>query len=391
MRGSEGGFVKRVRGSIFCLMTLPLGCASGAGEMDGRVTAPDLLLAGVPRGGAQAETALIDDREVLAVSAEMRDFLNSSVHHKAGSKVKFQELIDAIVSARNFGLKFDEITRTAAETFRLRRGNCLSFSNMFIAMAREVGLDAAFQEVDIPPDWTVRNDTFVLNRHINVTVDLGTGGIKAVDFNLGDFRASYDRRTISDMRALAHFFNNLGVERMQAGDTAAAAAYFRKAIDEYDSRFSPAWTNLGTLFLREGYPADAEAAYLQAVRADRKDEVAMSNLANLYELQGDSARAAFFRDQVVSHRNRNPYYHYYLARMEYSNQNYNEAINHLKFAILKKRNEDQFYSLLSMCYLKTGDQRAARRWLARAERVAATNGENRSPPAEIDTLPPASQ
>ena len=49
---------------------------------------------------------------------------------------------------------YDEITRTASETFRARRGNCLSFSNMFVAMARDVGLDVQFQEVEIPPDWT---------------------------------------------------------------------------------------------------------------------------------------------------------------------------------------------------------------------------------------------
>ncbi len=380
----------RIRGCLFCLMTLSLGCASGAKSIDGDAIAPELLLAGVPLGAVQAAPTLVDDREVLAVSAEMRDFLSSSVHHKAASKVKFQELIDAIVSARAFGLEFDEVTRTAAETFRLRRGNCLSFSNMFVAMAREVGLEAAFQEVDIPPDWTERNDTFVLNGHINVTVDLGPGGIKAVDFNVGDFRSSYDRRIISDTRALAHFFNNLGVERLQAGDTAAAGAYFRKAIVENDRGFSPAWTNLGTLFLRQGYPAYAEAAYLQAVSANRNDEVAMSNLANLYELQGDSARAAFFRDQVVSHRNQNPFYRYYLARREYWEQNYDEAIKNLKYAILKKRNEAQFYRLLGMSYLKIGDEPAARRWLARAERVAATQAEKLSSAAEIDTLPPAS-
>jgi len=380
-----------IRGCLLCLMILALGCASGAKHVDGITIAPDVVLAGAPLGGAQDAPALVDDREMLAVSAEMRDFLSTYVHRKAGSQVKLQELIDAIVVTRDFGLEFDEATRTAAETFRLRRGNCLSFSSLFIAMAREVGLEAEFQEVDTPPDWTVRNDTFVLNRHINATVDLGRWGTQSVDFKVGDFRTSYDRRTISDTRALTHFFNNLGVERMQAGDPEAALAHFRKAIDMGDRQFSSAWTNLGTLYIRQGRPAYAEAAYLQALRANREDDVAMSNLVNLYELQGDSERAAIYRDRVLRHRNQNPYYRFSLAQSEYAKQDYLAAIKHLKVAIRKKRNEDQFYALLGMCYLKTGDERAARRWLARAERVAATDALKINYAETIDLLPPAPQ
>ena len=38
------------------------------------------------------------------------------------------------------------------------RGNCLSFSSMFVAMAREADLTAYFQEVYIPPNWRTVND-----------------------------------------------------------------------------------------------------------------------------------------------------------------------------------------------------------------------------------------
>jgi Flp pilus assembly protein TadD len=373
-----------LRGCLVCLTTLALGCSSGAEFHDGIGFSPDVVLAGAALSRVEDAPALVDDREVLAVSPEMHDFLKTNVHRKASGQVRLQELVEAIVGAREFGLQFDESTRTAAETFRQRRGNCLSFSNLFIAMAREVGLEANFQEVDIPPDWTVRNGTFVFNRHINVTVELGAAGTQAVDFNIGDFRSSYDRRTISDSRALAHFFNNLGVERMQAADSAAALAYFRKAIEENDRQFSPAWANLGTLFLRGGNLDYAEAAYLQALRVSGDDEVAMSNLVNLYELRGDAARAAVYRDRVVRHRNRNPYFHYYLARNEFAGQDYDAAIKHLKLAVRKKKNEDRFYFLLGMSYLQQGDKRAARRWLARAERVGGSEAEKREYRNTID-------
>jgi Flp pilus assembly protein TadD len=299
-------------------------------------------------------------------------------------------------------LQYDETTRTAAETFRARRGNCLSFSSMFVAMARRVGLDARYQEVDVPPDWSFKDDAFVLNRHVNVLVDLGRGarpghlaaslarsaaaeGEHVVDFNMEDFRTAYDRRQISDARALAHYYNNVAVERMQAGDAGPALSYFRRAT-LHDPLFSPAWTNLGILYLRKGHPSHAEAAYLQALKAEGGDLVAMSNLANLYERRGDRERAATYRSRVSRHRERNPYYRLQLAREAFLAQDYDLAIRHLDYAVRRKPDEDRFCFLLGLSHMKKGNQPAARRWLDRAREVAATDVLKRRYASKIDIL-----
>ena len=207
-----------------------------------------------------------------------------------------------------------------------------------------------------------------------------------VDFTIDDLKSSYTTRTISDARARAHYFNNMGVESMQAGDTASALGYFRRAIADNDRQFSPAWSNLGTLYLRNGHPSYAEAAYLLALKVDEKDLVAMSNLARFYERQGDSERAAMYRKRVMNHRRENPYYRYQRARDAYSAEDYGAAISHLKYAIRKKKNEDKFYFLLGMSYLQKGDERAARRWLVRAEKVAATDALKRRYSNKLDLL-----
>lgn len=367
-------------------MTLTAACASGSKSPETGAISPHELLTGAPLSQAQDAPDLIETEEVLAVSGEMAQFLDSNVHRKASSLAKLRELIDAIINEGTFGLEFDGATRTASEMFRLRRGNCLSFSNMFLAMARYVGLEAHYQEVEIPPDWSFQNDFFLLNRHVNVSVDLGPNGHHVVDLNIDDFTASYDTRTISDERALAHYYNNMGVERMQAGDTASALGYFRKAIEENDPNFSPAWSNLGTLYSRNGHSSYAEAAYLQALTVDGKDLVAMSNLVRFYERQGDADRAAMYRKEVADHRRENPYYRYQRARDAYSIGDYAAAINHLKYAIRKIKTEDEFYFLLGLSYLQMEDERAARRWLAQAEKVAATEALKRRYSSKLDML-----
>ena len=316
----------------------------------------------------------------------MRDFLDAHVERRGTDVLKLSQLVSAIMNQRTFGVAYDATTHTAAETFHLRRGNCLSYSNMFVAMARYVGLHAEYQEVDVPPDWTLDKDTYVLNQHVNVHVELLPGGQRVVDFNIGDFRSSYEMRTISDARALAHYYNNIGVERMQAGDIGSALACFRTAIVDHDSEFSPAWTNLGTLYLRSDHLTQARAAYLQALRVDSGDMVAMSDLARLYERLGDRRRADELKKKVIHHRWLNPYYRYELAREDYAARNFDQAIGHLRFAIRKRPREDQFYFLMSLSYLGKGDKGAAQRFLAQAKAVAATDALRRRYSSKIDTL-----
>lgn len=372
-------------------MVVMLACAGTSGSVDRPAIAADELLAGGPLELGERPPPPIDGGKVLAVSPAMRAFVAEHVDRRASDPIKLHQLADAVINQAGFGLEHDESTRTAGETFDLRRGNCLSFSNLFVALAREAGLEAQFQEVDIPPDWTMRNEAYVLNRHVNVSVDLGPAGPHAVDFNTYDFRSSYDRRLISDTRALAHYFNNMGVEAMQAGDTAAALAYYRKAIVDNSREFAAAWTNLGILYMRGGHAAHAEAAFLQALKADPGHEVAMSNLVSLYDHLGDAELAELYRRKVTRHRNKNPYYRFHLGREAFLARDYERAIPHLKFAVRQRQGEDQFCFLLGLSYLQLGDEKAARRWLQRAEDLAATDARKRSYANKINLLMSRSQ
>jgi len=355
------------------LLVLLAACSSGCVSLaptdsDGHLSREEAL-SGEALFGSDAVPPL-PEADILQVDPAMHAFVERFVDRNANVHLRLQQLTYAIITEGTFGLQYTDATRTAAGTFHARNGNCLSFTNMFVAMAREVGLDVAYQQVDIPPDWEQRGDTFVLNRHINVLVKLGRTSRKVVDFNIDDFKTSYDRREVSDLRAQAHYYSNVGVENLQAGSYRQAFLFLRKGL-AIDDGFSPLWTNLGTLYLRSGHLDYAEASYLEALRHDSRDMVAISNLARLYARLGDTERAASMRDFARYHRERNPYYRFQQARDAFLHKEYAAALEHLDYAIGERREEDAFYFLRGLVRLQLGDTRRARIDMETAERLAS--------------------
>jgi Flp pilus assembly protein TadD len=360
---------------------------------------------------------------MLELSPEMISFLDEYVDREESQNERLEQLVYAVIGEGRFQLAYDDSTSTAQDTFRNRRGNCLSFTNMFIAMARDVDLNVSYQEVEVPPDWSMVGQSYLISQHVNVRVDVsedvredvivtgsrlqdnpnlasaapvqsvsgkeaaarGNALSRVVDFNAYNFNANNESRVISDQRARAHFFNNVGVEHMLADETGLAYANFQQSLRE-DRSFSSTWVNLGILHRREGYPDYAEAAYLEALKHDRSNLMAMSNLANLYEQEGKTELAQTYLDKVQRHRMGNPYYRYQLANSAFIDGDYESAIKHLKYAIRKRQEEDKFYFLMSLSYLMSGDKKEAQRWMKKAEEVARNRADQRRYHHKLDML-----
>jgi Flp pilus assembly protein TadD len=335
---------------------------------------PEMVLNSSPLGKG-TENLDLSQKDILEMTPEMIEFVDSYMEGSTNRYRRMQRLVYAIIGDGNFDLVYDDKTRTASETFQAARGNCLSFTNLFIAMARYLDIHAEYQEVDIPPDWSLAGESFFFSQHVNVLVDLGVGMQRVVDFNIYDFQPTYERRTITDARGRAHYFSNIGVEHMMNGNNGLAYANFRQALKE-DSQFSPAWINMGILHRRENYPNYAETSYKQALEIYQFNLIAMSNLANLYEQEGKTEWAEQYKDRVRLHRMSNPYYRYAQANTAFIDGDYRTAIENLKYAINMIDDEDRFYFLLSLSYLMSGDKEESTRWMKKAEEVAKQN-ENR--------------
>ncbi|TDG15870.1 hypothetical protein E2F43_06495 [Seongchinamella unica] len=306
--------------------------------------------------------------DLLAVNEEMREFLREQVPEDASRQRKVKLILQAILDD---GLQLDYNsfkTLTAEQAFYQRQGNCLSFTNLFVALAREAGLDVEYQEVDVPPSWDRWGNNHLYNRHINARVRLPFKGDQAVDFNMRDFDVEYTRKRVSDQYARALYHNNMAVYWLGEQQLDQAYLSIREAISLHPGT-AFFWTNLGTVHSRIGDAARAEAAWLEAVRL-AEEPSAMSNLARFYERHDKPQLAGYYADAVEGYRRKNPYYLYSQAEQAYEMGEYEEALSLLRRAVKIRDDEHEFYRLMGFSQLYLGDEAAALDSFEQAEAVA---------------------
>ena len=73
--------------------------------------------------------------------------------------------------------------------------------NLYIAMARYAGIDAAFQTVAVRPEWDKRGELLILSRHINASGSLGYKRKYIVDFTPEIQLQQLTAEIVSDLHA----------------------------------------------------------------------------------------------------------------------------------------------------------------------------------------------
>lgn len=339
------------------LSTLVLGCAAVGKHPSAAVTLDRATLLAGPPELASPEPVV----DILALDDEMRTYIAAHVPEQAHNLQKAKLLLRAFFAEEGIQVQYDNIkTHTAIETFHTQQGNCLSFTALFIAMAREVGLRAYFQEVKTPTVWNSRGQLYIYNRHINVLLKHRHSDDQVVDFDMANFAEEYPRKRIPDAAAIAQYHNNMSVHWLLQEDAGRALAHQRLAL-KLLPQADYMWTNLGAVYSHFGYSDYAEASFLTALSYDRSDLVAISNLARLYKKRGESELAQYYLDQAQAFRRRNPFYLFARAEEHYAEGQFDAARSELQRAVRLQQGEHEFHQLLGLTELQLGEAKRARK------------------------------
>jgi Flp pilus assembly protein TadD len=293
----------------------------------------------------------------IEMSPEMKAFVDNHVNRGISPSDRLHALTAAIFQGNDLHFSFFPESRTAGETFRHRSGNCLSFTLLFISMARYLNLDAQFHEVEIPPTFNKKGNFVVLNQHINSIVFIGP---TAYSVDVFPEAASMETlgRIVSDQRGFAYFFANKGADELSKGNLALADQFLKIAI-EIDPSTISALINLGVVQAQAERFDEAAYYYNRALKLDKKNMAALTNLANVYEKTGRTAEFLLLQQKVKKYQDLNPYYHFDLGLQSYAQGDYETALSHYEKAIKLKSADPSFYLAEAHLYEKTGQKEKA--------------------------------
>ncbi|MEM7017310.1 MAG: tetratricopeptide repeat protein [Pseudomonadota bacterium] len=331
------------------------------------------LLSGVLLFGEEVpETPKVD---VLALTDETKNWAKSRGTTYPHAKTRLKRLIQAMIDDGLLSLEYDQNhSLTAQETFEARQGNCLSFSLLFVALAREVDINVQFQMVEVPPSFSIDEELVFLNNHINVSItgirsDVQFTQNYVVDFNSAEYNGNYKTRRVSDTYAVSLYHGNIAAELLADGQHLAAFRHLKRAL-----RLSPniagLWVNLGVLYSRKGLLRPAEQAFHRALAVNANDRSALVNLAKVTSKLGRLAESRAYMQRIQRHLQLNPYYYSHQARIAIQKLDFDRALQEIEKAIALKDDEHQFHHIKGIALYRKGEVTLAQKSLSKAKNVS---------------------
>lgn len=336
------------------------GCASrGAGESLAERTRIQIRERGLdPRGVAIP----------FETTEEMRRWARAVVVGRGKEEEQLQRLLVGLLERDGRKLVYDRNrTATATEVWRDGVANCLSFTHLFVGLAREVGLPVYYLRIADSPHYEREGDLVVASEH--VAAAWGPPHKRRVlDFSEQPIGEYHQTQVVSDLTAVALFYSNLGAGRIRGGDISAALDALATAT-RIDPELADGWVNLGVALRAAGRREEAEAAFRRALEANPAIVSAYNNLASLLRQVGRDDEARRLLEVTVRQANRDPFSYLALGDLSLAEGRLDEAERYYRRALRLHPGRAEPLAALGRCALAAGARRDAERWLRRARQV----------------------
>ncbi len=332
----------------------------------------------VPASVTPVVSPMPPPEQVMAVPPELRTQLQRQVIDAGGSgRSRLERLVDFLFQKTGLGMEYSaDATLTVDQAYRTRQANCLTFTLLTVALARESGLQAYGQELDDIVAWRVDGNLIYGFNHVNAGISIGRSRF-TVDVARDLVMARDLPKPISDQRLLALYYSNRAAELLAGASPAAAVPYMAMAL-QLAPRYAGAWANAGVLHLRQGDPRAAERDYLKALALDPANAGALVNLVMLYGNNGDEARRAIYARRLEEIQVKDPYFQFLQAEDDEKQGDYAGAVQHYRRAIRLYNGDARFYLGLARAYQQLGEERGARQAMNRAAALSRSSAGGRN-------------
>lgn len=339
---------------------------------------------------------VLDAAAIHAPSPAMRSYAAAVRQHRHGNEVR-QALIDALYRRDDLKLEYDAaITRTAAEAFAARHGNCLSLVIMTAALAEEAGIPVVFQSVPTADAWTRTGSLYFNVGHVNLQLGrqagdgeplYDTGAWQLVDFMPPDAASLRRAERIDRATVTAMFMNNRAAEALARGDVDDAYWWAKGAIGAAPGLLH-AYNTLAIVYQRHGdYPL-AETALRHALDHEPDNTMMLSNLVQLLQAAGRPGDAAPVQARLAALQaaQPTPFHDFDLGRQAMAAGDYARARRLFERELRRDPYHAEFHFWLAQAAAQLGDLRAADEHLARAMAGSTTSADRDLYSAKLERL-----
>jgi Flp pilus assembly protein TadD len=377
---------RAARGLLLALTVALLGACAGAPHAGRDLS--QLAPLSTPQGTLDTARAavLAPTPDLLAVDDEMRAFVDRYTSGVTGDRQRLTMLHRALVGAGGHDLQYDPFADgTAGEAFHRGSANCLSFASLLVALAREAGLDARYQWVEVRPQWSMLGERVAVRLHVNTRVSLRHGEQYMADLDPVPTQDIAGTRPLSDRDARALYHNNLAMDALSREELEMAWSHAVQAL-RLSPRMPHLWVNLGAVYRLAGQYREAEASYRYALELDPGDRSAMNNLAVLFGLEGREDERQLWLARIERYRQTNPYYHAWLGDQAGRLGDWREALRHYERAVRLLPEDSQLLYAKGLIHYELDEVREAADLIRRAIDKAALSSDREAYQHRLDLM-----
>lgn len=342
-----------------------------------------------------AASESIDPSAVMAPSPEMLRFVRERLAGASRQRDARQQLLDALYTRGELRLDYDAgLTRTAAQAFEARAGNCLSLSLMTAAFARELGLPVQFRHVYMEEQWSRVGDLQVLAGHINIALQRRSTEFKVlgdeahslvVDFLPGVDIQRQRSVTLDERSVVAMYLNNRAAELLAEGKVARAYWWARAAL-LHDTRHLNALNTLGVIYRRHGDGDAARRSFEQLLRLEPGNTQAMANLIPVLEAAGQAKEAQAWSARLSQLQPNPPFRFFDLGRQAMRDGDYRRARELFTREVERSAYNHEFHFWLALANAGLGRWDEVRRSLSLAHELSPGPAERSLYAAKLASL-----
>jgi Flp pilus assembly protein TadD len=345
--------------AIACLLLLLAGCAADPVSTPPQVFNDKLFVPPAER---------INPADIFAISPEMRRYLNAEIADQLNADGKQMGLFNALYRKDQLKLEYDSaVTRTAAQAFAARTGNCLSLTIMTAALAKELGLSVRYQSVFTDENWSRSGGIYFSSGHVNLTLGKKQNDprirydethLMTIDFfPLGQLEVQH-AWAIEEKTIIAMFMNNRAAESLAQGKINDAYWWAREGILQ-DPNFLTSYNTLGVIYRRHGNLHEAEEAFRFQLARQPSNIQAMSNLAMALNDMGRKEEAAALSRKLAQIEPNPPYYFFNQGQTAVRAGDFKAARDMFAKEVNREPANSEFHFWLAIAYLGLGEVKAA--------------------------------